>query len=85
MKRVIAVLASLSAGAAIAQTQGVSKGEIVIVVGPPGEAEPPSEADMDAALREAMQSLSPSRAAAEVAARLGLPKRAVYERAQQLK
>jgi branched-chain amino acid transport system substrate-binding protein len=30
MKRVIAVLASLSAGAAIAQTQGVSKGEIVI-------------------------------------------------------
>ncbi|MGD9952295.1 MAG: ABC transporter substrate-binding protein [Burkholderiales bacterium] len=30
MKRVIAVLASLSAGAAIAQTQGVSRGEIVI-------------------------------------------------------
>ena len=29
--------------------------------------------------------LSPSRAAAEVAARLGLPKRQVYERAQQLK
>jgi 16S rRNA (cytidine1402-2'-O)-methyltransferase len=61
------------------------KGEIVIVVGPPGEPEPASEADVDAALREAMTTLSPSRAAAEVAARLGLQKRAVYERAQQLK
>jgi 16S rRNA (cytidine1402-2'-O)-methyltransferase len=61
------------------------KGEIVIIVGPPGEAEAASEADMDAALREAMSTLSPSRAAAEVAARLGLPKRQVYERAQQLK
>ena len=61
------------------------KGEIVIVVGPPGEAGAASEADVDAALREAMATLSPSRAAAEVAARLGLPKRQVYERAQQLK
>jgi len=32
-----------------------------------------------------MARLSPSRAAAEVAALLGLPKRAVYERAQRLK
>jgi len=61
------------------------KGEIVIVVAPPGAAEPASGADLDAALHEAMATLSPSRAAAEVAARLGLPKRAVYERAQQLK
>jgi 16S rRNA (cytidine1402-2'-O)-methyltransferase len=61
------------------------KGEIVIIVGPPGEAEAASAADVDAALRQAMTTLSPSRAAAEVAARLGLPKRAVYERAQQLK
>jgi len=61
------------------------KGEIVIVVGPPGEAAAASEADMDAALLEAMTRLSASRAAAEVAARLGLPRRAVYERAQQLK
>jgi 16S rRNA (cytidine1402-2'-O)-methyltransferase len=54
-------------------------------VGPPREVEPASEAEMDVALHEAMATLSPSRAAAEVAARLGLPKRAVYERAQQLK
>ncbi len=61
------------------------KGEIVIIVGPPGEAEAPSEDQIDTALREAMTRLSPSRAAAEVARTLGLPKRAVYERAQQLK
>ena len=61
------------------------KGEIVIVVGPPGAAEAAGEAEIDAALREAMARLSPSRAAAEVAARLGLPRRAVYERAQRLK
>jgi 16S rRNA (cytidine1402-2'-O)-methyltransferase len=61
------------------------KGEIVIVVGPPGAAATAGEAEVDAALREAMTRLSPSRAAAEVAANLGLPRRTVYERAQQLK
>ena len=40
---------------------------------------------IDAALREALTRLSPSRAAAEVAERLGLPKRDIYARAQQLK
>jgi 16S rRNA (cytidine1402-2'-O)-methyltransferase len=61
------------------------KGEIVIVVGPPGEAVPAGEADVDAALAEAMTRLSASRAAAEVAATLGLPRREVYERALKLK
>jgi 16S rRNA (cytidine1402-2'-O)-methyltransferase len=61
------------------------KGEIVIVVGPPGEAAAASDDEVEAALREAMARLSPSRAAAEVAERLGVPKRAVYERAQRLK
>ena len=61
------------------------RGEIVIVVGPPDEAAPVSEAEIDAALRAAMITLSPSRAAAEVAARLGVPRRLAYERAQQLK
>ena len=61
------------------------KGEIVIVVGPPGEAETAGEDEIDAALSDAMNRLSPSRAAAEVAMRLGLPRRAVYERAQRLK
>ena len=63
----------------------VPKGEIVVVVGPPAEAAPADEAEVDAALEEAMARLSPSRAAAEVAERLSLPRRVVYERAQQLK
>jgi 16S rRNA (cytidine1402-2'-O)-methyltransferase len=61
------------------------KGEIVVVVGPPGEAEPAGDEDIDAALREALARLSPSRAAAAVAEKLGVPRRAVYERAQRLK
>ena len=60
------------------------KGEIVIVVGPPLD-KAMDEDELERALGEAMTRLSPSRAAAEVAARLGLPKRAVYERAQRLK
>jgi 16S rRNA (cytidine1402-2'-O)-methyltransferase len=61
------------------------KGEIVIVVGPPGEAEAAGEEEIDAALREAMARLSPSRAAAEVAEALGVPRRRAYERALRLK
>jgi 16S rRNA (cytidine1402-2'-O)-methyltransferase len=61
------------------------KGEIVIVVGRPGEPEAASEAEVDAALREAMAHLSPSRAAADVAEKLGLPKRDLYRRAMELK
>jgi 16S rRNA (cytidine1402-2'-O)-methyltransferase len=61
------------------------KGEIVIVVGPPTAAEAAGDDEIDAALGQAMARLSPSRAAAEVAERLGLPRRAVYDRAQRLK
>jgi 16S rRNA (cytidine1402-2'-O)-methyltransferase len=61
------------------------KGEIVIVVAPPGEPEAADEAAVDSALREAMGRLSASRAAAEVAGKLGVPRRRAYERALQLK
>lgn len=61
------------------------KGEIVIVVAPPGEATAAGETEIDAALREAMTRLSPSRAAAEVSHMLGVPRRDVYERALALK
>ncbi len=57
------------------------KGEIVIVVGPPPEPGAVSEAAIDAALVEALARLSPSRAAAEVAVALGVPKKRVYARA----
>jgi 16S rRNA (cytidine1402-2'-O)-methyltransferase len=61
------------------------KGEIVVVVAPPGEAEAVGEDQIDSALREAMGRLSASRAAAEVAERLGVPRRQAYERALRLK
>ncbi len=61
------------------------RGEIVIVVAPPGEKAAPEAADVDAALREALTRLSPSRAAAEVAETLGVPRRQAYERALALK
>ena len=57
------------------------KGEIVIVVGPPAEAAQASDEDLDAALDEALKSLSPSRAAAEVAAQLNIPRKRAYARA----
>ncbi|WP_431471119.1 16S rRNA (cytidine(1402)-2'-O)-methyltransferase [Sphingosinithalassobacter sp. LHW66-3] len=61
------------------------KGEIVIVVGPPGEAPAASAADADAALAEALTRLPASKAAGEVAKRLGLDRRTLYARALELK
>ena len=57
------------------------KGEIVIVIAPPGEAEAASDEVLDAALDEALQRLSPSRAAAEVAELLNVPRKRAYARA----
>jgi 16S rRNA (cytidine1402-2'-O)-methyltransferase len=57
------------------------KGEIVIVVGPPLEVDPASDATVDRLLEQALERLSPSRAAAEVAERLGIPRKRAYERA----
>ncbi|MDV5823859.1 16S rRNA (cytidine(1402)-2'-O)-methyltransferase [Sphingobium naphthae] len=61
------------------------KGEIVVIVGPPGEAPPPSAEDADAALLEAMARLPVSKAAGEVARKLGLDRRTLYDRAMELK
>lgn len=60
------------------------KGEIVIVVGPPAAGEGPSDSDLDSALEEALARLSPSRAAAEVAEQLGVPRKRAYARALEL-
>jgi 16S rRNA (cytidine1402-2'-O)-methyltransferase len=61
------------------------RGEIVVVVAPPGDPAPPTEADADAALTEALTRLSVGQAASEVAKRLGLDRRTLYARALELK
>lgn len=60
------------------------KGEIVVVVAPPDEVAPASDQELDAALRDALLSLSPSRAAAEIAERLRVPRKRAYARALEL-
>lgn len=60
------------------------KGEIVMVIGPPAEREAASDGELDQALRAAMASMSPSRAAADVAASLGVPRKRAYARALEL-
>jgi len=57
------------------------KGEIVIIVGPPTEAEPANDEMLDAALDAALATLSPSRAAAEIAEQLNIPRKRAYARA----
>jgi 16S rRNA (cytidine1402-2'-O)-methyltransferase len=57
------------------------KGEIVIVVGPPLQPEPVSDDVLDAMLDEALARLSPSRAAAQVAEALNIPRKRAYARA----
>jgi 16S rRNA (cytidine1402-2'-O)-methyltransferase len=60
------------------------RGEIVIVIGPPPEREAATDDELDQALRMALTSMSPSRAAADVAIRLGIPKKRAYARALEL-
>ncbi len=58
------------------------KGEIVLLVGPPGPDDPETgAADLDTRLLEAMKKHSVKDAASVVAAEIGLPRRRVYARA----
>ncbi|MDH4744807.1 16S rRNA (cytidine(1402)-2'-O)-methyltransferase [Sphingomonas sp. CBMAI 2297] len=61
------------------------KGEIVVVVAPPGAPAPASADDADAALAEALTRLPASKAAGEVAKKLGLDRKALYARAMAMK
>ena len=63
---------------------GPPRGEIVLLVGPPGEHEVTPQR-LDAALRAALDGQPTKAAANAVAEALGLPKRDVYQRALQLK
>ena len=60
------------------------RGEIVLLIGPPGEAETSAD-DADALLREALTTLKPSQAAGEVARATGLDRKALYARALELR
>jgi 16S rRNA (cytidine1402-2'-O)-methyltransferase len=61
------------------------KGEIVVIVGPPGEAPVATADEADAALLDALERLPVSKAAGEVAKALGLDRRTLYARAMELK
>ena len=61
------------------------KGEIVVVVAPPGAPAPASADDADAALAEALTRLPASKAAGEVAKKLGLDRKTLYARAMEMK
>lgn len=73
---------------ALAQDYGARlppRGEIVIVIAPPGpEAEQPSGDELDRLLRAALGRTSVKEAVSEVAAATGEPRRAVYQRALAL-
>jgi 16S rRNA (cytidine1402-2'-O)-methyltransferase len=61
--------------------QAPSKGEIVVLVGPPNAAGPIAEDELDRLLHRALESLSVKDAAAAVSAQTGAPRRQVYARA----
>jgi 16S rRNA (cytidine1402-2'-O)-methyltransferase len=61
------------------------KGEIVVVVGPPGAGPPAGEDQVEAALAEALGRLPAAKAAGEVAKRFGADRKALYALALELK
>jgi len=67
-----------------ADADAAPKGELVIVVAPPHEAETASDEIIDKLLDDALARLSPSRAAAEVAEQLNIPRKRAYARALEL-
>ena len=61
-----------------------TRGEIVLVIGPPPEAALPAADEVDQLLRQAFVRVSMKDAVSEVAAATGLPRRDVYQRALAL-
>lgn len=61
------------------------KGEIVLIVGPPSGEALPETGDVDAALREALQSMSAAKAAGAIAKRFGMDRSELYAKATRLK
>jgi 16S rRNA (cytidine1402-2'-O)-methyltransferase len=65
--------------------EAAPRGEIVVVIGPPGEAAAPEAEALDAMLRDALQRLPVGQAAGAVARSTGLARRELYARAQALR
>jgi 16S rRNA (cytidine1402-2'-O)-methyltransferase len=75
---------TLAALASHYEEAGPPKGEIVVVVAPPGEADAPDDADIDRKIQAAMKKLSLKDAASAIAAETGLPRKEIYARALAL-
>ena len=67
------IAAQLAARAAV-------KGEITLLVGPPTEDEPVSDADIDTAINHALSTMPASKAASEVAKRFNANRAGIYQR-----
>jgi 16S rRNA (cytidine1402-2'-O)-methyltransferase len=63
---------------------GAPKGEIVVVVSPPGEEGPLDNTDVDKKIKAALKKLSLKDASAAIAAETGLPRKEIYARALAL-
>jgi 16S rRNA (cytidine1402-2'-O)-methyltransferase len=63
---------------------GAPKGEIVVVVSPPGEEAPLDPGDLDKKIKAALKKLSLKDASAAIAAETGLPRKEIYARALAL-
>jgi 16S rRNA (cytidine1402-2'-O)-methyltransferase len=61
------------------------KGEIVVVVAPPGAPDEPADADVDRMLSDALMTMGVKEAAQSVAEATGLPRRDLYRRALAFK
>lgn len=61
------------------------KGEIVLIVGPPCDADAAETGDVGAALREALKTMPAAKAAGAIAKRFGLERSDVYARATEIK
>lgn len=61
------------------------KGEIVLIIGPPLNVSEAETGDVEAALREALQTMSAAKAAGAIAKRFGLERADVYAQATKMK
>jgi 16S rRNA (cytidine1402-2'-O)-methyltransferase len=66
--------------AAQLESRASVKGEITLLVGPPGEEEAVSEEDLDVAIRQALSAMPASKAASELAKRFNLNRADIYQR-----